>query len=206
MHYLEVSKKLSVYKVGIAGCGGLGSNCAMALARAGIGELIIADFDTVEESNLNRQYYFMDQIGMEKIHALADNIRLSGSTTKVHAISIRLDESNVMKVFGECDVVVEAFDHADQKVMLIESLLGNEKTIPVVSGIGIAGWGNMEMIKICHYDKLIVCGDMMSEASDELSPLAPKVGIVANMQANIVLELLLGKPVINALKNEDYTE
>jgi sulfur carrier protein ThiS adenylyltransferase len=193
MNYIEVRKKLSGFRVGIAGCGGLGSNCAVALARVGIGELVIVDFDKVEESNLNRQYYFFHQIGMDKTQALADNIALIGSGTKVEGHILKLDNDNIFDIFEGCDIVVEAFDRADQKVMLIESLLGSGNGYTVIAGAGMAGWGNSSDLKVHNYENLIICGDLKTEVRDDLSPLAPRVGIVANMQANTVLELLLGK-------------
>jgi sulfur carrier protein ThiS adenylyltransferase len=193
MNYLEVRERLAPFKVGIAGCGGLGSNCAVALARVGIGELVIVDFDKVEESNLNRQYFFQHQIGMDKPIALKQNIELIGSPTRVTAIVRKLDEESIAEVFSGCHVVVEAFDRADQKVMLIESLLESDTGRYIISGVGMAGWGDTELISVHKYENLIICGDMRTEAGELMSPLAPRVGIVANMQANMVMEVLLGK-------------
>jgi sulfur carrier protein ThiS adenylyltransferase len=193
MNYLQIREKLSGYKVGIAGCGGLGSNCAAALTRVGIGELLIVDFDKVEECNLNRQYYFYHQIGMDKAAALHENLMMIGSQTKIKPLVLRLNPENILDIFNGCDIVVEAFDSAEQKAMLIECLLGKGKGFKVVSGVGMAGWGMTGQLKVKTYDNLIICGDMKTEASENLPPIAPRVGIVANMQANIVLELLLGK-------------
>ncbi|HOI43193.1 MAG TPA: ThiF family adenylyltransferase, partial [Elusimicrobiales bacterium] len=84
--------------VGIAGAGGLGSNIALALARAGVGRLILADFDKVEPSNLNRQQYTVDQIGRRKVKALKDNLRAAAPFTAVTAHDIKVTPANVRKL------------------------------------------------------------------------------------------------------------
>ena len=177
--------------IGIAGCGGLGSNCAVALARVGIGKLIIADFDEVTESNLNRQYFFHHQIGQKKVDALKENIRLINPMVIIKEHAVRLIPENIITLFKPCDVIVEAFDLADQKQMLIETILSHMTEKPLVSGIGLAGWGDSNAIKVNRIKNLYICGDATKEVSDEMPPLAPRVGIVANMQANVVLEILL---------------
>lgn len=183
--------RLSAFTVGIAGCGGLGSNCAVALARVGIGKLVLADFDVVERSNLNRQYYFLHQVGMPKTEALQENIRLIDPEVITVIHPVRLTPDNIPSIFAECHVVVEAFDKADQKQMLLEVMAEHMPYLPLVSGIGMAGWGHSNTISVKRYDNLYVCGDGETEISDELPPLAPRVGIVASMQANVVLEILL---------------
>jgi sulfur carrier protein ThiS adenylyltransferase len=187
----QISQKLSTKKVGIAGCGGLGSNCAVALARVGVGTLIIADFDVVSKSNLNRQYYFTDQIGIRKSMALAENIRRINPDVSIISHDLRLTPENIPVIFAGCDVVVEAFDLADQKEMIIETILNGMPAMPLVIGLGMAGWGMNDTIHCRKADNLYVCGDEISEISLELPPIAPRVGMVANMQANVVLEILL---------------
>lgn len=184
---------LKTKTVGIAGCGGLGSNCAMALARVGIGRLIIADFDIISKDNLNRQYFFNDQIGKLKVYALKENLLRVNPDVKVNALDIRLCSNDIIEIFNDCDVIVEAFDLAKMKQMIIETVLTFMPEKYIVSGIGLAGWGENNMLKTINMDKLIVCGDGEMEISETLPPLAPRVGIVANMQANQVLEILLGK-------------
>lgn len=179
--------------VGIAGCGGLGSNCAMALARVGIGRLIITDFDIISSDNLNRQYFFNNQIGKLKVYALKENLLRVNPELKVNALDIRLCSNDIIEIFNDCDVIVEAFDLAKMKQMIIETVLTFMPEKYIVSGIGLAGWGDNNMLKTINMDKLIVCGDGEIEISETLPPLAPRVGIVANMQANQVLEILLGK-------------
>ncbi len=183
--------KIQNKAIGIAGCGGLGSNCAIALARIGIGKLIIVDFDIIEQSNLNRQYYFIDQIGEPKVDALEYNIRRVNKDVKVEKHHLKLDSVNIPEIFKNCDVIVEAFDHAAMKQMIIETVLSEMPDKYIVSGSGMAGWGNNNDIKTIQYDKLFICGDMISEISETLKPLAPRVGVVANMQANQVLDILI---------------
>jgi sulfur carrier protein ThiS adenylyltransferase len=191
MTFGQIKEVLQTKTVGIAGAGGLGSNCAVALARVGIGRLIIADFDVVSEGNLNRQYYFLHQTGMKKVRALSDNIRDINPATRVEAHDIRLTAENIPAIFAGCDVIVEAFDLAEMKHMIIETVLEKMKGIPLVSGIGLAGFGNSNNLQVKRYGNLYVCGDETLEVSDELPPLAPRMGIVAGMQANTVLEILL---------------
>jgi sulfur carrier protein ThiS adenylyltransferase len=177
--------------VGIAGCGGLGSNCAIALARVGIGALTIADFDLIQESNLNRQYYFYDQIGMLKVFALKKNIQLVNPRVKVRAFDIRLCQSDIMEIYRTCDVIVEAFDTPEMKQMIIETVLHHMPEKHLVVGVGMAGWGDNNSIHTRNSGNLIICGDEKKEISEQMPPLAPRVGIVSNMQANAVLEILL---------------
>ena len=191
MTFDQIKEKLSTKKVGIAGCGGLGSNCAVALARVGLGTIVIADFDIVNEGNLNRQYYFADQVGMKKVAALRDNIARINPAIKVICHNLRLEPGNIPRIFEGCDVVVEAFDLAGQKEMLLETMLTVMPSVPLVVGLGMAGWGMNELIHCRKADNVYICGDEESEISAELPPIAPRVGMVANMQANVVVEILL---------------
>ncbi len=190
---MDLKETLLKKTVGIAGCGGLGSNCAVALARVGVGKLIIADFDIVVESNLNRQYFFYNQIGKKKCDALKENISLINPFIEVSAYDIKLDPESIIRLFSSCDVIVEAFDLAQMKQMIIETVLTQLPKIPIVSGIGLAAWGNSNSLHVEKSNQLIICGDQLTEVSESLPPLAPRVGIVANMQANEILEILLGK-------------
>jgi sulfur carrier protein ThiS adenylyltransferase len=193
MNFEEIKSKLRNYTVGIAGCGGLGSNCAVALARVGVGKLIICDFDVVSESNLNRQYYFYDQIGHKKVNALKRNINRINPETEVVALHVKLGADDITVFFKICDVIVEAFDRADMKQMIIETVLTEMPAKPIVSGVGMAGWGDSNLIQMKRSGNLYICGDGISEATEDNPPLAPRVGITSHMQANTVLELLLKK-------------
>lgn len=194
MKFKAIKGHLAKFRVGIAGAGGLGSNCAVALARCGIGTLVISDFDVVEEANLNRQFYFADQTGMEKTKALKENIERINSGTRIIINQLDLNPDNIPLIYSDCDVIVEAFDRADMKEMLIETIQTRMPGIPLIVGSGMAGWGNSESIKCRKIDDyLFICGDESTEVSDEMPPMAPRVGIVANMQANVVIEILMGK-------------
>lgn len=191
MKFEDIKKILAGKRVAIAGAGGLGSNCAVALARIGVGTLIIADFDKIEKSNLNRQYYFFDQIGKPKASTLKQNIYRINPEIIVDAHDVKLIPANIKELFLGCDVIVEAFDKAEEKKMLIETVLDNFPDTPLVIGSGMAGWGKSNDIKVRQEGNIFICGDELSETSEELPPLAPRVGMVANMQANVVLKLLL---------------
>jgi len=194
MRFSEIKAHLSEFRVGIAGAGGLGSNCAVALARSGVGTLVIADYDVIEEANLNRQYYFTDQIGMNKTIALKENISRINPDTIVIIHQKKLDRGNIAQIFTGCDIIVEAFDSSSMKEMLIETVQVEMPGIPVIVGSGMAGWGKTNDLRSRKIDDtLYVCGDESSEVTDNLPPLAPRVGIVANMQANVVIELLMNK-------------
>lgn len=191
MNFNQIKEILNDKIVGIAGCGGLGSNCAVALARVGVGKLIIADFDVIEESNLNRQYYFHHQIGEKKVFCLQKNIKLINPITEVIAHDLTLHSENILELFENCDVIVEAFDKAEMKKIIAETIIEHWPHMPLVMGVGMAGWGDNESIHFRQFDNLYICGDEKSEISDDFPPLAPRVGMVANMQANTVLEILL---------------
>jgi sulfur carrier protein ThiS adenylyltransferase len=191
MTFEEIKNILQHKTVGIAGAGGLGSNCAVALARVGTGTLIIADFDVVSESNLNRQYFFYDQIGKPKADSLKANIQRINPAVTVIAHKICLTKENIPVLFRDCDIIVEAFDQADQKEMLIETVLTVFPEKPLIIGLGMAGWGKNDAIHCRKVDNMFICGDEVSEIAPDLPPIAPRVGMVANMQANIVLEILL---------------
>jgi sulfur carrier protein ThiS adenylyltransferase len=194
MKFPAIKEHLSKFRVGIAGAGGLGSNCAASLVRSGIGTIVISDFDIVEEPNLNRQFYFADQVGMEKTKALKSNLERINPETRVIIHQIKLDPENIPSIFSSCDIIVEAFDLAEMKEMLIVTVQTRMAGIPLVVGSGMAGWGNSETIRCRKIDDfLFVCGDESTEVSDEIPPMAPRVGMVANMQANVVIEILMQK-------------
>ena len=179
--------------VGIAGAGGLGSNCAAHLVRAGIKHLIIADFDVVTDSNLNRQYYFRDQIGRKKVEALRENLESIEPELNLKMVEVRITSENLAEIFGGCDVIVEAFDTVEAKQMLIQNTL-MWKT-PVIGVSGIAGWGHSAEITVKKLGaNLIIIGDADRGVNDarKLFPASPRVGIAAAMEANTVVAILLG--------------
>ena len=192
MKIAEIEKHLRKFRIGIAGAGGLGSNCAVCLARAGVGTLVIADFDIIEVSNLSRQYYFNDQTGQPKVLALQENINRINPEIAVIPFKVELNADNIQGIFNGCHLIIEAFDRAEMKEMLIETTQVKMPGVPVIVGSGLAGWGKSEDIKCRKIDdSLYICGDEKLETTGELPPLAPRVAIVAAMQANLALELLM---------------
>jgi sulfur carrier protein ThiS adenylyltransferase len=177
--------------IGIAGAGGLGSVIAVSLARAGVGNFIIADFDVIEPTNLNRQQFFQDQIGMPKVMALQENLIRINPYSQYTMRQVMVTENNIDELFGNTDILIEAFDKADQKEMLIECWQTLYPSKPIIAASGVAGWGKTSLLHIHQSGNLYICGDEQTELEGNLTPLAPRVGIVANMQANLALELLL---------------
>jgi sulfur carrier protein ThiS adenylyltransferase len=193
-HTPGVHARLKQAVVGIAGVGGLGSAVAVALARVGIGRLVIADFDVVEPSNLNRQQYFIDQIGRYKVDALACNLRRINPYVTVEAYRERLDPENIPVIFSDCEIVVEAFDRADMKAMLVNSVLEFMPQSIVVAASGLAGFGPNNSITTRRISRrLYLSGDSVSEAAPGSGLMAPRVGIAAHHQANQVVRIILGE-------------
>lgn len=191
--YLTAAQRttLEKAKIGVAGLGGLGSNVLAHLVRSGIRRFVAADFDTVSASNLNRQFYFADQIGRKKTEALAENLHRISRGLILDFHDLRLTEDNTRDFFSGCDIVVEAFDNADAKTMLIGALANSG--IPVVAASGLAGFGKSNDIQIRKAGAdLYLVGDLVSGISAKLSPFSPRVGIAAAMEANTVIAILLG--------------
>ena len=163
-------EKLKGTCVGIAGCGGLGSNCAMALARAGIGSLVIVDFDVVTLENLDRQYYFLDQVGQKKVLALRENIRRVNPDIDIKAHDLRLGPDEVVHIFKNCNLIIEAFDSADMKLMIIETVSERFPDKFIIAASGLAGYGNNNALRTRRLGSLFICGDEVSEVSPELPP------------------------------------
>ncbi|HOD59207.1 MAG TPA: sulfur carrier protein ThiS adenylyltransferase ThiF [Candidatus Syntrophosphaera sp.] len=179
--------------VGIAGVGGLGSNIAISLTRAGIGKLILADPDTVSNSNLSRQQYFLNQVGLPKVAALKDNLMNISPFTLVNPYPLKITSVNLSMIFGKVDILIEALDDADQKQMLIENWQELYPEKYLIGASGIAGVGKNELIHTEQIGTLFLIGDGISEIEDGVFPTAARVAVVANMQANLCLELLLQK-------------
>ena len=189
-HTPGVHAKLKAATVGIAGLGGLGSAIAVALARVGVGKLIVADFDVVEPSNLNRQPYFVDQIGMLKTNALVSNLRKINPYVQVETHAVKLTPDN-LQLFGDVDVMIEAFDRADQKSMLLQVFSAQKPDVPFIGASGMAGFGPEETIGVKKMGRNIyIVGDLETGARPGCGLMAPRVGIVAHMQANLALRLI----------------
>lgn len=186
----NITSHLSVKKAGIAGAGGLGSNVAAALVRSGLGHIVIADYDVVTQDNLNRQFFFADQTGISKVDALRENLLRINSRANVEAHFCKVTARNAGYLFGSCDVVIEAFDSADEKKWFAEWMIAHYPNKPLIMGSGIAGYGHAETLRIQRSGNLYICGDQR-ETDQKLVPLlAPRVIMVAMMQADLALELL----------------
>lgn len=180
--------------VGIAGLGGLGSAVAISLARMGVGTLVIVDCDVVEPSNLNRQQYFIDQIGMLKTDALAETLERVNPNIKVEKHCVRVSRENACSLFENVQVVVEAFDHEGSKVMLVEALLKGHRDTVIVSGSGMAGYASANTVRTEKIgSRLYICGDRYTSCEPGCGLMAPRVGVAAQHQANAVIRLLLGE-------------
>lgn len=176
--------------VGIAGAGGLGSNAAAHLVRSGIRRLVVADFDRVSPSNLNRQYYFIDQVGMKKVTALAANLKRINPGLEMQALTIRLNAGNIGCVFENCQIIVEALDCAQEKKMMADTFMADPRLLVCASGIG--GWGHSDRIRTRHVrEAFYLVGDGQSEVSETMPPTAAVVGIAAAKQADVVVETIL---------------
>jgi sulfur carrier protein ThiS adenylyltransferase len=193
-HTPGVHQKIKRSTVGIAGLGGLGSTVAVALARIGVGTLILVDFDLVEPSNLNRQQYFIHQVGMPKVKALKENISTINPYVRILSTHEKLDKNNVERIFREADVVVEAFDRAEEKAMLINVISQKMPDTYIVAASGVAGYGDNNEIKTVRFSsRIFIVGDQKTAAQPGIGLMAPRVGIAAHHQANTVLRILLGE-------------
>ena len=151
--------------------------------------MIVADFDVVSISNLNRQHYFLDQVNMPKVLALQENIAKANPFCKVEIHQLRLNSDNIPFIFAEVDIMIEAFDTDTAKAMLIETWSYPEK--PIICASGLAGFGRNSDIRQMQSDNMYFIGDFVSELSPGIAPISARVMIVAAMQANLALELLI---------------
>jgi len=181
--------------VGIAGLGGLGSHVATALARTGVGRLVLVDYDVVEPSNLNRQCYDASDIGRYKADALSESISRFNPFLKFVLHRLELNTENVFSVFADCDVVVEAFDKAEAKAMLVRSFAcAPFHSKFLITASGLAGIGSPNEIQTRRLTRnVILCGDMISAAKQGEGLMAPRVMVAAGHQATAVLRILAGR-------------
>ena len=188
----EQLAKVRQTPVGIAGLGGLGSNVAWHLVRTGFSYLVLADFDRVEASNLNRQVYFPDQLGLLKAEALAKNLLRINPDLDLKLWPVLVTPDNVQSIFGQCPIWVEGFDQTASKKMFVEEGLAAGKK--VIGASGLAGWGDSDMIRTMHWGSgLSVVGDFCTDVAKDHPPLSPRVGVVAAKQANLVLAWVLNE-------------
>lgn len=187
----EVVKKATV---GIMGLGGLGTVVAGSLARIGTGRLILADYDVVEPSNLNRQQYTISQIGKKKTEALKENLLRMNPYITIETVDGMLTEESIPRIFKGVDVLAECFDDPVMKAAALRAVLTNMPDIGYVGASGLAGYGDNNVIRTQKIDdNVYIIGDNTSAARPGQGLMAPRVGIAAHHQANQVLRILLGK-------------
>lgn len=188
----EMRTKLRNTRVAVAGLGGLGSNIAVMLARSGVGELLLVDFDTVDVTNLNRQMYLIPQLGKPKAEALPEILYQINPYLTYRSVCIKVTPDNVKELFSEYPIVCEAFDKPDQKAMLVRELLMQCPNTTVVSGNGMAGYADANEIRTCQVMKrLYVCGDQSTDVGNGIGLIAPRVAVCAAHEANKVLQLIM---------------
>lgn len=195
-HTPKVHEKVKKAKIAIAGLGGLGSTVALALGRVGVGHIKIIDFDVVEPSNLNRQQYFIRHIGMKKCHALKEILLEINPFINIEVVDTYVDKDNIKDLFEDMDIVIEAFDGAENKAMIVREVLLQTEKPKVISASGMAGYySNNLIISKKINTRLYMCGDFKNEAKVNEGLMAPRVGIAACHEANMSLRLILGEEV-----------
>lgn len=178
----------------IAGAGGLGSNVAMMLVRAGVKTLTIMDYDKIEEANINRQFYFRDQVGRIKVDALKENLLRINPNIRISVKQAKITAENARNLIPEnSDIILECFDCAISKAMLAEFCLKNFPKKPIISVSGLAGTGHLETIKVNKGPgNLLIIGDGKSEAAPETGTLSSRVMFAASIQAHLAIRIVSG--------------
>nr|MDE6148770.1 thiamine biosynthesis protein ThiF [Ruminococcus sp.] len=186
-HGKELQSKFSNASVAICGLGGLGSNIAISLARAGVGKLYLFDFDKVDLSNLNRQQYFISQLGMYKTDALKENLQQIAPYVDVVTHTVRITKNNIKELFGEADIICEAFDRPEEKAMLVNSIMESFPDKYLVAGSGMAGISSANSIKTRKVAKnFYLCGDETSDVSNGIGLVSSRVMVCAAHQAHMI--------------------
>ena len=190
-HGKELHTAFSSATVAVCGLGGLGSNIAIALARAGIGKLILIDFDRVDITNLHRQQYKASQIGLYKTEALAENLKEIAPYISLELHTERITEENAKAILSDADILCEAFDSAEAKAMLTEIVLTEMRDKYLVAASGMAGLYDANRIKTRKVtSKFYLCGDGESDVADGIGLVSSRVMICAAHQAHTVLRIL----------------
>ena len=193
-HGLELHERFSSATVAICGLGGLGSNIAIALARAGIGKLLLIDFDRVDITNLHRQQYKANQIGLYKTDALAESLLEIAPYTEIKTVTAKITEENFADLLKGADVVCEAFDKPEAKAMLVNGVLEQLPNCYLVAASGMAGMDTPNTIRTRKVMKrFYLCGDETSDVADTIGLVAPRVMLCAAHQAHTVLRILAGE-------------
>ena len=193
-HGLDLHERFSSATVAVCGLGGLGSNLAIALARAGIGKLLLIDFDRVDITNLHRQQYKATQVGLYKTEALAENLWEIAPYTEIRPVTAKITAENLTVLLKDADIVCEAFDRAEAKAMLVNGVLEQLPDCYLVAASGMAGMDTPNTIRTRKIMKrFYLCGDEVSDAADTIGLVAPRVMLCAAHQAHTVLRILAGK-------------
>lgn len=196
-HSPETQKLLSAGNVAIAGLGGLGSNVAYALARIGVGHLHLIDFDVVDITNLNRQQYFMEHIGMYKTDALKSLLLKINPYLDIRTDCVKVTDDNLQELFADTTIVCEAFDNPEAKAMLVNGILEHFPEKKLVSATGMAGYGSSNTIITKRIMKnFYLCGDGVTAPTYRHGLMAPRVAICAAHEANMITRLILGEEEI----------
>ncbi|MDD4588742.1 MAG: sulfur carrier protein ThiS adenylyltransferase ThiF [Heliobacteriaceae bacterium] len=178
--------------VGIAGAGGLGSNCALFLVRSGFARFKIVDYAAVDWSDLNRQFYFGDQIGEKKVTALQENLRRVNPDLVLETPAVRINPENVKSIFADCDIVIEALNEGASKALLMETYGNSGKLFICASGT--TGWGNSaNLITRRIANRVFLIGDLRTTVNPDYPAMAPRMTVAAAKAANIVLSWVIGE-------------
>lgn len=193
-HSSEIQKKLNQGRVAIAGLGGLGSNVALSLARIGVGHLHLIDFDTVDISNLNRQQYFLEDIGKKKTEALNSILQKINPYLDIRISCVRVTEENIPVLFAQETIICEAFDDPEAKASLVNGILEHFPEKKLVAASGLAGYQSSNLIKTRRVAKnFYLCGDEAAEAAYGRGLMAARAALCAQHEANMITRLLLGE-------------
>lgn len=190
----QLQEKLQNSTIAICGLGGLGSNIAVSLARAGIGKLILIDFDRVDISNLHRQQYKASQIGMYKTEALSANLLEISPYLNLTLYTTLIQKEDISPLLSDADIICEAFDRAEMKAMLVNGVLEELPDAYLIAASGMAGLGSANKIKTRKIsDHFYLCGDEKSDVADAPGLLSSRVMLCAAHQAHMVLRILAGQ-------------
>jgi sulfur carrier protein ThiS adenylyltransferase len=187
----ELQKRFSEASVVVCGLGGLGSNVAVSLARAAIGRIHLIDFDKVDISNLNRQQYFPEQLGQYKSDALYDTLSRIAPYCEISRDCVKLTEENIPDLLADSDIICEAFDCADQKAMLVNTVLEKMPEKHLISGSGMAGLSSANSIVTRRVTKrFYLCGDEVSDVADGLGLISARVAVCAAHMAHMAIRII----------------
>ncbi len=193
-HGAELQKKISAARVAVCGLGGLGSNIAIALARAGVGHLHLIDFDRVDITNLNRQQYFVRQLGLLKTDALQETLTDIAPYCDIITSSVKITEDNFAQLLEKEDIVCEAFDCSEAKATLVNGVLERFPEKYLLSSSGMAGFGSANTIVTRHvFQHFYLCGDGMSDVNDGIGLVSSRVLACAAHEAHMVIRILAGE-------------